>query len=220
MKLNIAKTKKQDLIWMSKHKCKHHMDYIQHYNCFIAEHPDNQKVGYIDIECTNLKADFGIVLCYCIKDAASDKIYEKVITKKDLTTVLDKNVLKQCIEDMQRFDRLLGFYSSRFDIKFLRTRAVALGLEFPEFGSIIHEDVYFMVRNRFCLSSNRLENACRALLGRTEKTRLDSIYWIKALTGDEESLKYILDHCEHDVTDLQKLHEKISDFSMKRDNSL
>lgn len=218
--LNVARMKKIEIIWMQNHKCKHGHNYLEHQNCYFEENPNKERLGFFDIETTNLKADFGIILQYCIADQSSDKVYSRTITKKELTQDLDRKVVKQCLKDMGNFDRLVGYYSSRFDIPFIRTRAVALGLEFPEYGGLLHQDLYFVVRNRFNLSSKRLENACRVLLGSTDKTRIDSEHWIRALQGDPGSLDYIRDHCEKDVIDLKKLYNKIIRYSRRTDTSL
>ena len=206
--MNLAKFKKSEIIWLNDHHCKHHHTYLEHYNCFLAERPDQKRTGLIDIEATNLKADFGIVLCYCIKELGVDKIHEAVITKRDLSMkgYLDKRVMRKCIEDMKRFDLLVGYYSTGFDIPFLRTRALAHKLSFPPFGSIHHKDIYYIIRNRFQLSSSRLENASRVLLGHSDKTRIDSEKWILALQGNTHALKYIIEHCRNDVRDLEKLY--------------
>lgn len=212
---------KKKIVQLAKWRCEHGETGLSHYNCYLRSNPDKEHLGFIDIESTNLAADFGIILCYCIADADSDTIYHRVITKGDLKDCLDKRVVEQCLKDMRKFDRLVGFYSTKFDIPFIRTRAVALGIEdFPEYGEIIHNDLYYAVRNKFRLSSNRLENACRILLGNTEKTRIESKYWIKALQGDVDSLAYILDHCKKDVTDLKKLYNKLIPYRKITDTSL
>jgi len=218
----LQKMTKKEILELSKMRCKHGHPYLVHYNCYLTEHPERiEKIGFFDIETTNLKADFGIILTYAIKPMGNDKILQRTITKKELSKgILDKNVVEQCIKDMQKFDRLIGFYSKMFDAPFIRTRAVALGLEFPPFGTMIHDDVYFMVRNRFKLSSNRLENACRVLCGNTEKNRIESKYWIAALQGNRQALEYIADHNRRDVRDLEKLYLKVTDFSKKKSVSM
>jgi uncharacterized protein YprB with RNaseH-like and TPR domain len=133
---------------------------------------------------------------------------------------LDEKVVKQCLKDMANFDRVVGYYSTKFDGPFLRTRALALGIPFPEYGQMIHNDLYYTVRNKLNLSSNRLENACRAVFGTTEKTRIDADHWIKALMGDQMSLDYIQDHCNKDVTELKKLYNKLQYYRQKTDTSL
>lgn len=216
----IGRLKKSEIVWLHSHRCKHFHTYLEHYQCYLEECPQRERIGFFDIEASNLDADWGIMLCYCIKEAGTDKIYERAITKRELHTCLDKNVVRQCIEDIKRFDRIVGFYSRKYDVPFVRTRAVVHNLPFFNFGEQIHEDLYFNVKYKFKLSRNRMENACRVLLGKTEKTHIDPAKWLAALRGDEKSIRWILDHCRRDVRDLEKLYNRINCFSRRQDTSI
>jgi uncharacterized protein YprB with RNaseH-like and TPR domain len=216
----VWKLKKKEIVWLGKHRCKHGHTYLEHYQCYEKDYLPNERVGFLDIEASNLNANFGIMFCYCIKVQGEDTILERLITKEELDRNLDKQVVKQCIEDINSFDRLVTFYGKRFDLPFIRTRAVYWGLPFPEYGKLFHDDIYFIMRYKFKLHSNRLENSCRSLLGKTDKTFLDPIAWIKALQGDKKSLNYILHHCHADVTDLEKLYNKIIGYSRPQDCSI
>jgi uncharacterized protein YprB with RNaseH-like and TPR domain len=148
-------------------------------------------------------------------------MYEDCITKQDLQTeTLDKRVVGSLIDMLRKFDRVYTYYGTKFDLPFARTRAVVHGLDFPIFQSVKHKDVYYIVRNKFCLHSNRLAVACEILLGETDKTRIDPGRWTKALMGDKKALDYILQHCRYDVTDLAKLHRKVEDFAGKPGTSI
>ena len=218
----ISRLKKSEIIWLSKHRCRHHHTYLEHYSCYLNENPQGIKIGFFDIETTNLKADYGLMLCYCIKVAGKNKIYQKCVTRKELQeeNCLDRDVVEQCIKDIQKFDRLVTHYGKRFDVPFLRSRALFWSLPFPIFGSIFHDDTYYMCRNRLCISRNRLELACRHVLGKTRKTHIDQRKWILALQGNEKALKYILDHCRRDVRDLEDLYNALINFTRKQDVSI
>jgi uncharacterized protein YprB with RNaseH-like and TPR domain len=148
------------------------------------------------------------------------KILSRTVTKQEIKTCLDKEVVKQCIKDLSECDRIVTYYGKRFDLPFLRTRALYWGLDFPNYGEIIHDDIYFIIKHRFCLSRSRMENACRTLIGRTEKTHIDASYWIKALQGDKEAINYIHNHCKRDVRDLERLYHKVINFSRRQDTSI
>lgn len=216
----VWKLKHKEIVWLARHRCRHYHTYLEHYQCYLKENPLKEKIGFFDIETSNLQADFGIIYCYCLKEYGKNKIYERLITKQELNSCLDKKVVEQCIKDLSRFDRIVGFYSSRFDNGFVRTRAVALNIPFPEYGELIHNDIYYIVRNKFRIHRNRLEDACRVLVGKTRKTHLDAHHWIKGLQGNKESLTYILEHCRGDVRDLEDLYNKIINYSKKQDKSI
>jgi len=216
----VTRLRKKEVDWLGTHRCKHHHTFLEHYDCYLKERPDKRfNVGFFDLECSNLAADFGIILCYCIKEFGTKKIYNRTITKKELATCMDENVVRSCIKDLSKFDKIVTYYGTGFDFPFIRTRATALGVPFPEFGQIYHRDIYYIIRHRFRLSRNRLDNACRTLLGKTKKTYLEPKYWIKALQGDKKSLEYILDHCKRDVEDLEDLYNKTIMFIKDTDKS-
>ncbi|MFN3136006.1 MAG: hypothetical protein ACK44H_10630, partial [Candidatus Kryptonium sp.] len=77
---------------------------------------------------------------------------------------------------------------------------------------IYHFDIYYLVKEKLKLSRNTLENAC-ALVGIKGKNHVDMPKWRKARYGDEQSLKYVVDHCKRDVSILSKLHDKLIGFS-------
>lgn len=222
-KLPVHRLLKKDFVWLGTHNCKaHRVNYLAHYNCYIREHEERQeKEGYLDIETTNLKASYGIMLCWCIYDANNEVMHEGQITKEDLRDgTLDKRIVEELIETIQEFDWIYTYYGTKFDLPFCRTRAVELGLNFPVFQSIKHKDVYYIVRNKFCLHSNRLAVACEILLGESDKTRIDPKRWTAALQGNQEALDYILEHCRYDVTDLAKLHRKVEDYAGRPGTSI
>jgi len=218
--VNPFNMKKSELLELFKGRCKHGHTYAEHPACYVKEKEEQIKIGYLDIETSNLKANFGIMLSYAIKVRGKDKIYYDTITKKEIDSkTLDKRLVKQCIEDMKKFDVVMGYYSTKFDIPFLRTRAMYWDLEFPLYGELQHKDIWYMVRAKMCLHSNRLESACKHL-GIEGKTHLDGYYWIKALSGDKKALSYILDHNIKDVEILEKLHDRVKDFVRDTTRSL
>jgi uncharacterized protein YprB with RNaseH-like and TPR domain len=58
-----------------------------------------------------------------------------------------------------------------------------------------------------------LENVCRVILKKTNKTHIENKYWLNALKGDKESLNYILEHNKFDVVDLEKVYHKLIDYA-------
>jgi len=204
--------KKDELLELFRGRCKHGHTYAEHPNCYMKEKKSDIKVGYFDIETSNLKANFGIILSYAIKVKGEKTIYSDTIKKEELMNgTLDKRLVKQCIEDLKKFDVIMGYYSTKFDIPFVRSRALYWKIDFPKYGELKHKDIWYMVRSKMCLHSNRLESACKHL-GIIGKTHIEGKYWTMALTGDEKSLNYILDHNKKDVIILEKLHNRIKIF--------
>lgn len=194
------------------------------YNLSVEEDESYIANGFIVHNCSNLDADFGIMLSYCIKKAGSKEILEGVLTAKDIKKAKigceDARIVRKLIEDLNQFDRIVTFYGRNFDIPFVRARALICGISFPNYGSVLHTDVYFIMRSRFKLSSKRLENCCRVLLGKTNKTRINNAFWRGAVRGCKKALDYVVTHNRFDVIDLEKLYNKVINFARKSDQSL
>ncbi len=223
MKPPLAQMKKSEILALYRYKCGHGHNGISHYNCYRRESLKPERIGFLDIETSNLKANFGIVLSYCIKPAGSavKQIIKNVITKKELQDgEMDKRLIRDCVEDIKRFDRIIGHYSSRFDIPFIRTRAIIHGLDFPPYGELLQTDTWRMAKNSLALHSNRQDVLAESLLGRTVKTRIKQKHWIKALQGDKTALAYVLDHNLKDVMDLEKNYNKLVLYNRKSNTSI
>jgi uncharacterized protein YprB with RNaseH-like and TPR domain len=204
---NIKLANTQQLHWLLTHKCSHRHNYVRHFNCFIKDYEIKERVGFLDIECSNLKANFGIILCWCILDENGD-LYEDWLTKDDvLADIEDKRVVETCIDTMKLFDRVVGHYSTYYDIPFIRTRALIHGIKFPGVGELYHTDTWKMARRSLCLHSNRQDVVAESLQGKTVKTRISHPDWRKAMLGNKESMEEVLDHCEKDVVDLKKNYD-------------
>jgi len=221
----VAKLTKKQILWLSGHKCEAHGHrYLDHYTCYVKEHDAEERVGFLDIESSNLNADYGIILTYCIKDSISGDILHDQISKEDIESSEagkeDKRLMGTLLQDLAKFDKIVTYYGVRFDLPFIRTRAMVNGLDFLPYGALVHKDVYFAVKAKFKLSSSRLENACRVLLGKTNKTRIDSKNWAGAQRGDPQALEYVLKHNKFDVIDLEKLYHKVEGYGKPSANSI
>lgn len=201
---NIKRASARQYDWLHSHRCSHRHKYTVHFSCFLKDYDVKERLGFLDIETSNLKADFGIVLCWCILDD-QNKMFDDSLSKKDIIADHeDKRVVQSCIEMMLTFDRIITHYGTYFDIPFLRTRSLIHGIKFPEYGQLWHSDVWKLARRSLCIHSNRQDCVAEALQGKTIKTRIEHPAWRKAAYGDAEAIAEVLDHCRHDVPDLKK----------------
>ena len=199
--------------WLYENKCEHRHRYSIHFNCFLKDNNISERVGFLDIETSNLKANFGIVLCWCLLDA-DGVLYGDWMRRDDvLEGNEDKRVVSTCIDLIRNsYDRVVGHYSTYFDIPFLRTRALIHGLKFPEQGSILHTDTWKMAKRSLCLHSNRQDVIAESLFGKTCKTRISHPAWRKAMLGDEKAMKEVVNHCQKDVQDLKRNYNALLPF--------
>lgn len=200
-------------------KCIHRHSGLSHPQCFNQSRGQEERIGFADIEASNLNATFGICYAYCIK-AQGGELISRVISLDDLHRgIFDKILLKQFCEDAGGFTRLIWHYGvdRKFDLPFLRTRAVKFGLDFPEWKSLWVSDTHPILRNKFKLHSNRLETACNFFGIPCKQHKLNSDVWLEMITGNKKrmsaSLRYIQTHCEEDVRSLEALWLKIAPYT-------
>lgn len=201
---------KNEILKLSRQTCKHGHSLLAHPSCLRKEIGKPEKIGFLDIESSNLKATFGYVISYCIKEA-DGKIIERVLTPKEIKNhVFDKELMRDLIRDIRKFDRVLTYYGTGFDIPFLRTRAIFWEFLFPLFGEIRHTDVYYIIRNKLKLHRNSLAVACDFFDIPSKGHKLNPYIWQRAMSGDKKSLAYILEHNREDVISLETLFNKVN----------
>jgi len=220
----ISKLTKKELLWLGTHRCSHSHTYLEHYECYLKEGPRlPERIGFLDIETSNLNANFGVILCWSIKPLGK-RVISDVLSPRDFRNgkefYIDKRIVKTLIQEMSNYDRLVTHYGSKFDIPMIRTRALICGVEFPPYGSIIHNDTYYMAKGRLKLNSYRLDVVAQSLFGKSDKTHLSGNIWVAAGRGNRKALKYILEHNKIDVMELEKIWMKLKDFVVMRNTSI
>ena len=206
--VNITKATGEELQWLANHKCKHGHNFASHFNCFLTAHHVKERVGALDIETSNLSANFGIMLSWAIQEVGEDHCYYDVLTLEDLDEgQQDKRIVETCIETMRMFDRVVGHFAVYFDIPFIRTRALHHGLDFPKHGEVYLTDTWRMAKKLLKLNSNRQDTVAEILHGKTIKTRINPTMWAQVQFGKpkerQAGLDYILEHNFCDVLDLE-----------------
>lgn len=173
------------------------------------------RIGYLDIEATNLNANFGFILSWFIKKEGEEKYDYGVITKKEIFDLtFDKRILTELLKALDNYDILYTHYGidGRFDIPFIRTRAYVHNIEhmLPNYMEKIILDTYMTARRKLRLHSNRLDVIATTLgIKNISKTRLDPTIWTKASAGDKKSLEYIKKHNKIDVQLLERIQQKL-----------
>jgi len=182
------------------------------------------RIGFFDLEVDNLKPDYGTLLTWAIKEMNGD-VTAAVISRDELFTgVHDYRLVKEFLEAIKDFRILCGYYSTGFDMPYIRAKALHYGLDFPGYEltqrydgkyfvkpEIIHWDLYYVVRNKLRLSRNSLWNATR-FLGIEGKTPIDRDVWMRAKYGDPEALEEVLEHNIADVVITEKLWKRLQPF--------
>lgn len=170
---------------------------------------DGMRIGYLDIESDGLKADFSTMLTWCVKEKGGSVAFDKVTKKELFDGKSDKRIVESLVYEMRKYKIIIGYFSTGFDIPFVRTKALHYGLDFPSYGELYHWDLYYTVKSKLNLSRKSLDNACD-YLGIKGKTPIDKDVWRKAKYGDPSALEEVLQHNVGDVNITELLHDKIS----------
>lgn len=209
--------KEQRARW--KFRCVHRHNGWTHRPCytrFLDIAPE--VIGFLDIESSNLVANYGQVYCYCIKEL-DGPITQRTVTLKELYDgKQDKEVLRQFCKDITKYDRLILHYGidRKFDLPFLRARAVKWRLPFPENKFCWVNDTQVVSRNKLKLSSNRLAVICDFLDIVSKKHPIRPDIWADMTSGNpkrmQRSLNYITVHCQEDVICLEPVWKRLSPY--------
>ena len=172
-------------------------------------------LGHLDIEATQLTANFGFMLSWAIKVdkgiILSDKLNEEDYSQKNKINA-DKRIVTSLSNALSDFDVITHFFGDYFDIPFIRSRCLKHNVPFPEYGSLYTIDVWRWAKRNLKLHSNRLESVSQ-YFGVNSKTKLDPDIWVRATMGDTEALEEIAYHNEQDVITLEKVYHKLKPYS-------
>lgn len=159
------------------------------------------RIGFFDIEASNLNANFGLVLTACMKESG------KAVTKftKDTADTSDRKLVDSIIADMNTYDIIVTWYGKFFDVPFLRTRSLLKKGENYIDPRLRHIDLWDVCRKVLKFTSNRLDTVSTDM-GFAEKTRISGEIWTMATQGDMKAMQYILHHNVKDVRVLEKVY--------------
>jgi len=177
-------------------------------------------IGYLDIESTGFNANIDIMLSWCIKGRGEKEVAGAMITQEELMSdEQDARIVEQLVDEMNKYDVIFTYYGTRFDIPFIRTRALYHKTYFPMYKQKSHKDLYYVVKSKLKLHRSSLM-AATEFFGIAGKTRVKPEHWQKARWGNPKALKYVYDHNVADVEILEKLHRKLEEYAAPNVNPL
>lgn len=176
------------------------------------------KILFFDIESTNLKADFGYIICISWKFFDETKVHSAVISDsphyKD-DPIDDSWILEQFEKAYFQAEIVVAHYGVKFDIRFINTRRLYHHMH-PLLGVPII-DTWRVAKDRLALHSNRL-SSITDFFNLPQKTALKGGIWLKAMSGHLPSIKYIKQHCEADVLALEASYKKLRPLVLNHPN--
>lgn len=164
------------------------------------------KIYAWDIETSDLKADWGWIVCAVVKDVNTGKTWKYRIDnqprfRSDRSLAMDDKLLVQELQErLSEADLWITQYGTRFDERFVRTRAIHHGLS--AMPPVSHLDVWRAARQYLLLTSNRQGSINEILNVRNQKYHVSRRTHQLARIGDREAITSLLTYCENDVDGL------------------
>lgn len=194
---------------------------------------EGMRFGHLDIETTNFAANFGHMLSWAMycptgklpknilkkqkggyltavpKDGKPGVVFFDVVKRSEVIDYdrQDERISQSLINCMNKeADLLVTYYGTGFDIKFMRSRALYWGQDFPKVGEKYHLDMYYRAKALGKLHRNSLA-AHTAFFGIEGKNHVLGEEWGRARVGEPNALAYVVNHNIEDVVILEELME-------------
>lgn len=141
------------------------------------------------------------IICVSYKWAGEDQVYNLTWNKNQD----DKFLLEQFIEVMNEADLLVAHNGDRFDLKWIKTRALfhrlPMLIDYPQF------DTLKVAKKKFYFNSNKLDYISQ-FLGAEGKIPTDYQLWDRVIQDKcPKALQEMLDYCDEDVRQLEKVYD-------------
>jgi uncharacterized protein YprB with RNaseH-like and TPR domain len=210
--LNLKAISKSELNDRLDFRCIHRHSGISHHQCYDQAKGLVENIAYFDVETSNLSSDFGTVLCYSLKH--KDGLISNSLTPQEIKDgTYDLRLLTDLCVDLRKFHRIITWYGYKFDIPFVRSRAILHKLDFPLYKEVYHTDAYqrakILIRT---LHSKRLGVVASFYGIRAKEHPLNPTIWLRCLSGDQEALNFVQTHCDEDSASLEAVWKRLAPY--------
>lgn len=162
-----------------------------------------------DIECTNLKSDFGVLLCVGYKWYGQKRIYVPSVVdypnwRTDLTD--SRRLLRDFTAVYEQADMAVSFNGKMFDRKWLNGKL--WHYKMPLLPPIPEVDLYQFAKTHLNASRKSLQNLARVGQFDSAKEAVGGFEWLKASTGHLPSIKHVIKHCREDIAVTEEMYDR------------
>jgi DNA polymerase elongation subunit (family B) len=143
------------------------------------------------------------IICISYKWLGDDQVYNLKWSEDQC----DKFMLEQFIEVLNDADLIVAHNGDRYDLKFIKTRAIKHGLpmllNYPQF------DTLKVAKKKFMFNSNKLDYISE-YLGFENKIKTSMKLWDDIILNKcPKAMKDMIDYCDMDVILLEKVYNKL-----------
>jgi uncharacterized protein YprB with RNaseH-like and TPR domain len=157
-------------------------------------------IAFVDIEASNLKADFGTVVVVAIKP------YKGEVKVFKARPGRDKSLLKRVAKELAKYQLWVTFYGKLFDVPFLNSRLLANRL--PPLPKQHHCDLYWVIKGQTALSRRNQGHLLSWLRTPERKMGVSPNVWAE-LPAVGGNLDVLVERCASDVKGLEALYKKV-----------
>lgn len=158
-----------------------------------------------DIETTNFKADFSVMLCACIKPFGGKPMIWRGDDYPDWMEHRDNDleIVADISRELSRHAVVVTHYGTGFDMRYLRAKMIKH--ELPPLPPMFGVDTYAIAKRNMLVSRRRLA-ALAEWLNLGEKEGVKGELWLRAaMTGDRQAMDEIVAHNIVDCQILERL---------------
>lgn len=173
----------------------------------MATHPAvNLDFVMFDLETSGFDADWDIMLTACIKPYGQPTIVFRADDYPAWTEnrANDKTIVVDVASELRKHAIVVGHYSQRFDVRFLRAKMLRHGVE--PLPSMFGIDTWKIAKDNFKVSNRRMKSLSIFAQIPMEKEEPSGDRWMRAAFGGErKAMDAIVSHNVTDVELLEKL---------------
>lgn len=150
------------------------------------------------------------IICLSYKWAGEDEVYSlNWDTEQD-----DKFLLEQFIPVLNESDLIVAHNGDRFDIKWIRTRALYHRLEMlPKYKQF---DTLKVAKSKLYLNSNRLDYIAKFLGFEGKLVTRHNLWGEVCFDNNRDSLVEMIEYCEEDVVQLEHVYNELKHLDNPR----
>jgi uncharacterized protein YprB with RNaseH-like and TPR domain len=169
----------------------------------------------LDIETTSLFADTGMLVCAVLRRDGKDKTFFVESPKRE------RKVLSRLLAELRKCDGLITFNGRSFDLPFLLSRALVIGIENISLDLGKHTDLYEDCKRALRFDRHSLDHIAR-LLGVDVDAHMTGrevphLYLSYLSTKDAKVKNQIIEHCVSDIETMEKVALKLRPMISRED---
>lgn len=153
------------------------------------------------------------IICICYKWEGEDEIHSLTWSKSQS----DKKMIEAFVKVLHEADEIVAHNGDRFDLKWIRTRALFHGIGVMPSPKTI--DTLKWAKRYFNFNSNKLDYIAKLLkVGAKMETGGLDLWKDIVFRKDQDALNKMVEYCKMDVQVLESVFEKLNSYALVNHN--